>query len=82
MTHTQDKSFHCDDCGKVFRSQNGLKMHKKESCKSQETTEEDHIQAYMIVKDGEQYFQLEDGQLLPVEETIYTIRVLVLYIMY
>ena len=38
------------------------------------TSDSDQIQAYMVIKDGDQYLQLEDGQLLKASETIYTIK--------
>ena len=80
--HSEEKLFNCDHCGKSFKSQGGLKQHQKGSgsCKFQdqnfqiEEPSEEIQHAYMVVKDGEHFFQLEDGQILRAEETIYTLE--------
>ena len=72
-THSSNKSFHCDTCGKDFRSQGGLRQHVKGTVTCQKQKEP--IQAVMFVKHGETLFQLEDGQLIRTAgETIYTIN--------
>ena len=77
--------YSCDTCGKAFRSQAGLKQCQKK-CQNSivETTEivqeevVDHVQAVQVLmdKDGQQFFKLDDGRLMPVAEdtTIYTIE--------
>ena len=73
--------FSCETCGKMFRSHGGLKQHLKGNEKCLGTQEEvvkevDHVQAVVLVdKQGQQFFQLEDGTLMPADDTtIYTIQ--------
>ena len=78
--------FSCETCGKMFRSNSGLKQHKKgnEKCLGNahlgdaqaEAKEVDQVQAVVLVdKNGQQFFQLEDGTLMPANDTtIYTIQ--------
>ena len=62
----------------MFRSQSGLKQHLKgnDKCFGVQEKEVEHVQAVVLVdKNGQQFFQLEDGTLMPADDTtIYTIQ--------
>ena len=86
LVHNEEKSYNCDSCGKMFRSQTGLKHHvKNTNCQmdtdpfqSTPTMQEQSTQNNQIIikldKDAEHYFQLEDGQLLRADDSLYTIK--------
>lgn len=77
-TEMTDKKFDCSQCGKSFKSQSGLKGHYKNcnaSTVSETIVEEtQELKAFMIEKDGIQFLQLEDGQLLRVSDNVYTLN--------
>ena len=103
LVHNDEKSYNCETCGKMFRSQSGLKQHvKNTNCQHSEigdslliqqqeteTTVPNIIQEQTgnnqigtgnnqiiikLDKDAEHYFQLEDGQLLRADDSLYTIK--------
>ena len=101
LVHNDEKSYNCETCGKMFRSQSGLKQHvKNTNCQhseigdslliqQQETETPTIIQEQSgnnqigtgnnqiiikLDKDAEHYFQLEDGQFLRADDSLYTIK--------
>ena len=108
LVHNDEKSYNCETCGKMFRSQSGLKQHvKNTNCQHSEIGDSLLIQQQeteiptiiqnqtgngqigtgsgqigtgsnqiiiKLDKDAEHYFQLEDGQLLRADDSIYTIK--------
>ena len=85
--HNAEKSYNCDTCGKIFRSQGGLKQHvKNTTCHVNPTIQpivvssnavQEQSSNQIIIKldkDAEHYFQLEDGQLMRADDGFLTIK--------